>query len=64
MLESLARLGYSAKAAADAIVGVLAIKTALNRGGRIIDTSGALHVVLTQPFGQFLLLLMAIGLCG
>ena len=64
MLEWVARLGYASKAVVYAIVGVLAILTALNRGGRITDTSGALRVVLTQPFGQVLLGVMAVGLCG
>ena len=64
MLETLARLGYASKAVIYAIVGVLAILTALNRGGRVTDTSGALRVVMTQPFGQVLLGVLAVGLCG
>jgi hypothetical protein len=64
MLERLARLGYASKAAVYAIVGVLAILTAVNRGGGVTDTSGALTVVLTQPFGRVLLLVLAAGLCG
>jgi Domain of Unknown Function (DUF1206) len=64
MLEHLARLGYASKAVVYAIVGVLAILTALNRGGRITDTSGALRVVFRQPFGRTLLVVLAIGLCG
>jgi hypothetical protein len=64
LLEPLARLGYASKAAIYAIVGVLAILTAIQRGGQVTDTSGALRVVLTQPFGRMLLLVLAIGLCG
>lgn len=64
MLEYVARLGYASKAAIYAIVGVLAILTAANRGGRITDTSGALRVVLRQPFGQILLAVLAVGLFG
>lgn len=64
MLEPLARLGYASKALIYAIVGVLAILTATNHGGRITDTSGALRVVLTQPFGRVLLVVLAVGLCG
>jgi len=64
MLEHVARLGYASKAVVYAIVGVLAILTAANRGGRITDTSGALRVVLRQPFGQILLAVLALGLCG
>src|SRR5688572_30430581 len=64
MIEHLARLGYASKAVIYAIVGVLAILTATRRGGRITDTTGALRVVLTQPFGRTLLVVLAIGLCG
>jgi hypothetical protein len=64
MLESLARLGYASKALIYVIVGGLAAAAAANRGGRITDTSGALRVILRQPFGRALLIVLAIGLCG
>ena len=64
MLELLARLGYASKAIIYAIVGVFAVLAALNRGGAITDTTGALRVVLTKPFGNTLLILLAVGLCG
>jgi hypothetical protein len=64
MLERLARLGYASKALIYAIVGVLAVLTAARRGGRVTDTDGALLVVLTQPFGTLLLVVLAAGLCG
>ena len=64
MLETLARLGYASKAVIYGIVGLLAILTIFNRGGLITDTSGALRVVLAQPFGRTLLIVLAVGLCG
>ena len=64
MLEQAAELGYASKAVIDAIVGVLAILTAINRGGLVTDTSGALRVVLTHPSGRTLLIVLGIGLCG
>ena len=64
MLETLARVGYASKAVIYAIIGVLAILTAANRGGAITDTTGALFVVLTKPFGRGLLTILAVGLCG
>lgn len=64
MIEPLARLGYASKALIYAIVGYLAIAAAMNRGGRVTDTSGALRVVLRQPFGHAMLLVLAAGLCG
>ena len=64
MLENLARLGYASKAVIYAIVGVLAVLAVTNRGGTITDTTGALQVIFTKPFGRGLLLILAAGLCG
>ena len=64
MVQHLARLGYASKAVIYGIVGVFAILSITNRGGAITDTSGALRVVLTQPFGRALLIVLAVGLCG
>ena len=64
MLERLARLGYASKAVIYGIVSVLATLTVMNRGGSITDTSGALRVALSQPFGRTLLVVLAVGLCG
>src|SRR4029453_7149618 len=64
MIETLARLGYASKALIYAIVGCLAVAAALNRGGRVTDTRGALRVLLTQPLGNTMLWIVAIGLCG
>lgn len=64
MLETLARLGYASKALIYALVGFLAAAAALERGGRITDRSGALRVLLRQPFGNAILLVLAVGLCG
>lgn len=64
MFEPLARLGYTSKAVVYAIVGGLALTAAANRGGRITDTSGALRVFLGEPFGQLVLVVLAIGLSG
>ena len=64
MVEQFARLGYASKAVVYGIVGILAILTAARRSGVITDTSGALRVVLRLPFGQMLLVVLAIGLCG
>lgn len=64
VIESLARLGYASKALIYIIVGGLAAAAASRRGGRITDTSGALRVILQQPFGQMILIILALGLCG
>jgi len=64
MLEPLARLGYACKAFVYAIVGLLACMAAFERGGRVTDTKGALLVILSQPFGNTVLFVLAAGLCG
>jgi hypothetical protein len=63
MIELLVRLGYASKAFIYAIVGLLAAAVALNRGGRVTDTRGALRVILSHPFGNILLFVLAVGLC-
>ncbi|MBW4649212.1 MAG: DUF1206 domain-containing protein [Kastovskya adunca ATA6-11-RM4] len=63
-IERLARLGYAAKGIVYAIVGVLAVQAAFGQGGRTTDTQGALTTIASQPFGKFLLALVAVGLVG
>lgn len=64
MIESLARAGYASKAFIYGLIGVLAAMAAFRQGGQVTDTRGALRVVLTQPFGNLVLLVLAVGLCG
>lgn len=62
-LGALVRLGYLTKALVYILVGVLALKVAIGaRGGRITDPGGSLYVVLGQPFGQTLLIVLSAGL--
>jgi hypothetical protein len=62
-LEGFVRLGYVAKAVVYLTIGMLALRVAIGaRGGRITDQGGALSVVLRQPMGTLLVLLLAIGL--
>ena len=64
MIEQLARLGYASKAFIYATVGLLAGAAALNEGGTVTDTRGALRVILSHPFGNTVLFVLAVGLCG
>ncbi len=64
MITPLARLGFVSKAVIYAVVGGLALAAAARAGGRVTDTSGALRFILRQPYGQALLFVLAIGLCG
>lgn len=58
----MARAGYSAKGAVYAVVGVLAVQAALGLGGATTGAKGAIHHIGRSPFGQVLLLLLALGL--
>src|SRR3954464_324524 len=64
MIEPLARLGYASKAFVYATVGLLAGAAALHEGGRVTDTRGALREILSHPFGNAVLFVLAVGLCG
>ena len=62
--EAAARAGFVARGAVYAIIGVLAFKLAIGEGGKLTNQQGAFHTLAHQPFGQFLLTLVAIGLGG
>lgn len=63
-IETLARFGYLAKGVVYALVGVLAALAAAGLGGRATGTKGAINALAGQPFGQFLLVALALGLAG
>jgi hypothetical protein len=63
-VEWAGRLGLVAKAAIYAIVGLLAIAIPLGLGGKTSDREGALRTVAEQPFGETLLIALAIGFAG
>ncbi len=60
----LGRLGYATKGIVYAIVGVLAAQAAFGTGGRTTGSSGALQEIVSQPFGRWLLGIVAVGLVG
>ena len=62
VMRGLARLGYAAKGVVYIIIGFLAGKLALGQGGQATDQRGALRTIAEQPFGKFLLIVIAIGL--
>ncbi len=59
-----ARFGYAAKGVVWGIIGALAAKTALGRGGATADRNTAIQAIYQQPFGKFLLAVVTIGLFG
>jgi hypothetical protein len=62
--EVLARAGFVARGLVYGIIGILAFGVALGIGGKITNQQGAFHTIARQPFGGFLLILVAIGLGG
>jgi hypothetical protein len=57
-------LGYAAKGTVYIILGGLAFRAAIGSGGSATDQEGAFAAILRQPFGQILLIIVAIGLFG
>ena len=60
--ELMARIGYTARGVVYMIVGGLAVLAAFGSGGETTGTKGALHTLVTQPFGYALLAVVALGL--
>lgn len=62
--EWLSRAGFAARGTVYLIIGILAIKLALGNSGSSASQQGAMRAIAAQPFGQVLLILVAIGLGG
>jgi hypothetical protein len=59
----LARCGYATKGVVYLLIGGLAAKAAAGAGGgKTTDNSGAIETLYQQPFGRFLVSIIAIGL--
>lgn len=61
-IERIARFGYAAKGVVYFIVGLLAMQVAFGVGSNPTYRRGALQAIVTQPFGKFLLGVVAVGL--
>ncbi len=60
----LARAGLIARGVSYGIIGILALKLALGSGGKATNQRGALETIAKEPFGQALLIGMALGLAA
>jgi hypothetical protein len=63
-LDVVTRLGFGAKGVVTILVGVLALRYALRRGGEITGQGGAVELVLREPFGRVVLAVLAVGLAS
>lgn len=63
--KRLAQLGYAARGVIYLVIGALAIMAATgNSNGETTDSEGAITKILEQPFGNVMLVILVIGLCG
>ena len=60
----LARFGFAAQGVVYIIIGSLAALAAFHRGGRTTGSQGALVEILSQPYGQVMLGVIAVGFMG
>src|SRR5689334_24914563 len=58
----LARFGYAAKGVVYVLMGGIAARFALGAGGEPTDNKGAIRALSAEPFGKFLLAIIAVGL--
>jgi hypothetical protein len=59
-----ARLGYASNGLLYVIVGITVASAAVNVGGRVRGTRGALNLLVAQPFGRLAVAAVAVGLGG
>jgi len=60
----LARAGLASRGVVYAVIGILALRLAIGDGGKSTNQQGALKEIAQGPFGQTLLVVLAVGLAG
>jgi hypothetical protein len=61
-LEWLTRIGFVCKGVVYILIGVLALMAAFHKGGETTDQRGVIQRIANQPFGEFALVVIALGL--
>lgn len=61
-LEKLTRVGFASKGLVYFLIGILALMAAFGNGGDTTDQKGVLSRVAQQPFGEFALAVIGVGL--
>jgi hypothetical protein len=63
-IDRFARFGFAAKGIVTILIGALALRYALGRGGGITGPQGAIEAILPEPFGEVILGVLVAGLFG
>ena len=64
LIDRVTRLGFGAKGVVTILIGGLALRYALGKGGSITGPRGAIQSVLDEPLGVVILAVLALGLVG
>jgi hypothetical protein len=64
LIDRFARFGFAAKGIVTILIGALALRYALGRGGAVTGPEGAIKALLDEPFGGSILAVLAAGLAG
>jgi Domain of Unknown Function (DUF1206) len=64
VIDRFARFGFAAKGIVTILIGALALRYALGRGGGITGPHGAIEALLGEPWSDLILVVLAAGLMG
>ncbi len=64
LIDRFARFGFAAKGIVTILIGALALRYALGRGGDVTGPQDAIETLLDEPFGQIILAVLATGLAA
>jgi hypothetical protein len=62
VIDRVARFGFAAKGMIALMIGALALRLALGRGGGLVGPEDALEQFFVQPYGRFTLAILSLGL--
>jgi hypothetical protein len=63
-LRAMAAIGLVARGLVYGVIGVLALEVAVGAGGKTTSQSGAMRTIAGRPFGEVLLIALAVGLAA
>ncbi len=63
-MSALGRAGLAARGVMYVLIGLIALGVAFGHSRRHADSTGALHLTASTPFGSAALWLLAVGFCG